>query len=130
MRFTDLTDRFSAELATLSGRLPDSTQAIERAATTMRQELSRAVSNLQGALNRLDTEVTATLKVQFAEFDRLLAESVNHFNGTLLTWDDKVEELTKAVLAVRNVPIQVITVPAAVGVSTGDQFDSSQGVTA
>ena len=92
-RVTDLTDRLSAELQTLATRLPESAAEITRAAGVLRQRLDAAVRGLEQALRSLDAGTTQTLAARLAEYDRLVAQAVDRFSGTLLTWDGKVAEL-------------------------------------
>lgn len=95
-RVTDLTDRLSAELQTLAQRLPESASEITRSAGILRQHLRAAVRSLEQSVRSLDTSTSQTLTARLAEYDRLVAQAVDRFSGTILTWDGKLTELGDA----------------------------------
>jgi hypothetical protein len=93
-RVSDLTDRLSAELQTLATRLPESAAEITRAAGVLRQRLDAAVRGLEQAVKTLDVSTAQSLAARLEQYDKLVAQAVDHFSGTLLTWDSKLSELT------------------------------------
>lgn len=101
-RTSDLTDRMSAELSTLARRLPEATSEISQAVKSMNVQLQRAVATLQQSVRTLDTGTTETLAARLKAYDEMVARAVDHFNGTLMTWGGRVEELTSAVASLRD----------------------------
>lgn len=95
-RVTDLTDRLSAELQTLASRLPESAAEITRAATVLKKQLDAAVRGLEQSVRSLDASTNETLVARLGEYDKLVAQAVDRFSGTLLTWDGKVGEFSEA----------------------------------
>ena len=96
-RVSDLTDRISAELTTLSGRLPEAVETMHLSTKRMQEQLTSANQSISEALRELSTRTPEALRAQLEQFDQALARAMDHFSGTLLQWDGKVEEL--AVLA-------------------------------
>lgn len=96
-RMSDLTDRMSAELNTLTVRLPDVAESMTGAAKMVRTQLERAVRQLNDAVRQLDVSSGQSLKARLEEYDGAVAKAVDHFSGTLLLWDGKVAALTDAV---------------------------------
>lgn len=98
---TDLTERLSAELATLSKRLPEVADEITRAVKETRLQLDKAVKALDHTVKELDAGAERALKTQLTAYDGALARAVDHFSGTLATWDDKVGSLTATIERLR-----------------------------
>lgn len=94
-RVSDLTDRLSAELQTLAARLPEAASDITRSAAVLRKQLDKAVRGLEQAVKQLDVSSSQSLKARLEEYDKLVAQAVDHFSGTLLTWNGKLEELNE-----------------------------------
>lgn len=93
-RVSDLTDRMSAELTTLSQRLPEQVETLNAATRRIQQQLERATSSIDRSLVELSDRTPAALRAQLEEFDRLLGRAMDHFSGTLNLWDGRVAELT------------------------------------
>jgi len=89
-RVTDLTDRLSAELTTLANRLPAEVQTLNEAADRVRRQITLAIAKLEEATVRFAENTPEKLKAILVQFDQALAEAVNHFAGTLATWDGHV----------------------------------------
>lgn len=95
-RVTDLTDRMSAELQTLAMRLPESASEITNAVGQMRHRLGQLISSLEKSTRALDESSSQALAARLSEYDKMVAQAVDRFSGTLLTWDGKVAELAAA----------------------------------
>lgn len=92
-RVTDLTDRMSAELATLSARLPEAVETMHQSTRRMQEQLQVATHRIGDALRELSERTPEALRVQLQQFDQALARAMDHFSGTLHQWDGKVDEL-------------------------------------
>lgn len=102
-RMSDLTDRLSAELNTLTVRLPEVAESMTNAAKTVRIQLEKAVRGLDDAVRQLDVASRQSLKARLEEYDGAVAKAVDHFSGTLLIWDGRVNELSGAVRRLESV---------------------------
>lgn len=105
-RTSDLTDRISAELSTLAQRLPEATTEIGTSVKAMNIQLKHAVSTLQQGVRTLDASTNETLAGRLKSYDEMVASAVDHFNGTLMTWGGKVNELTQVVTQLKDAVLQ------------------------
>jgi chromosome segregation ATPase len=95
-RMSDLTDRLSAELTTLAARLPEAVEEMTGAMKDAQRRMTHAVKTMDDAVRQLDAGTRKSLAAQLAEYDRALAQAVDHFSGTLSNWDGRVAELGAA----------------------------------
>jgi hypothetical protein len=100
--FSDLGDRYIAQLETHVLKLPEAAAEIVQAVAAVRSHLGAAVGKLDGTLNRMDKETSAELRERLKQFDALLAEAVDRFSTTLATWDDQVGKLDERLNALHE----------------------------
>ena len=101
-KMTDLTDRLSAELGTLAKQLPESASEITTSVRDMRRQLKVAVDGLERTVSRVDTVTTESLAARLKLYDELVAQAVDHFSGTLSSWDSRIEQLSSAAISVQS----------------------------
>lgn len=93
---TDLTERMSANLATLGGQIGEQADSMGHVMSDIKRQVEFATRTNRESLDQLAKTTPEVIKAQLSEFDRALARAVDHFSGTLEQWDGKlsaIEEL-------------------------------------
>jgi chromosome segregation ATPase len=89
-KMSDLTDRLSAELTTLASRLPAEVESLNNAMGLIRAQIQKATRSMDAAAQELAHRTPEALHKQFEAYDKALARAMDHFSGTLESWDAKV----------------------------------------
>ncbi len=98
-RMSDLTDRLSAELTTLAGRLPAEVESLNATMNQIRAQIQKATRSMDEAVNQLAHRTPEALRAQLDAYDHALATAMDHFSGTLQQWDGKLVAIEKLTLA-------------------------------
>jgi chromosome segregation ATPase len=118
-KMSDLTDRLSAELTTLASRLPAEVESLNNAMGLIRTQIQRATRSMDAAAQELAHRTPEALHKQFEEYDKALARAMDHFSGTLESWDAKIGVIQEFSVDLRrwaatqpNVPASIAILPA------------------
>jgi hypothetical protein len=101
-KMSDLTDRLSAELTTLASRLPAEVESLNNAMGMIRSQIQKATRSMDAAAQELAHRTPEALHRQFEEYDKALAKAMDHFSGTLESWDAKVGVIQEFSLDLRR----------------------------
>jgi hypothetical protein len=102
-RMSDLTDRLSAELTTLSSRLPAEVESLNEAMKQIRNQIQQATRSMDNSVKELAQRTPEALRNQLDVYDKALAAAMDHFSGTLLQWDTKLESIGALAKELRRV---------------------------